>query len=622
MRNTALVSGGIAIAPSISLTSCGNKEKRFTILHTNDLHSNLVGVGPLSDYDPLTTDNDETIGGFSRLAAWIESRKKEMEQYGPVLVLDAGDFSMGTAFGAASRELGAELQLLAQMGYDATTIGNHEFDLGPDGLGTAINKALEYGPIPTMVVSNSNFGGDNPRLEALSKLVEDQQIVKYKVIERGGIRFGLLGFLGYDAIKYSMDPGGTEFDDPIESANEIAGVLRNQEKVDVVIALSHGGVQTDDSGEYSGEDVELLSQVADIDIIIGAHTHTAIREAKMIDGRPIVQTGKYGENLGELSMRLEEGRVVLESYRLIPMDDSLPGNVDIHQKVSGFLESSSAAVFASRGYSVTQPLAIIDQDWPMVYRDKELSTPLANLVADAFHKACETDVALTASGLIRTGLLKGNTGIQSVYDIFSLTPLGNGVVDDTAGSAMVSAHFTGFELKNILNFFLLDDPIQVGQYFPRTSGMRFTYDPNAPKLNMVRSIELGNLQDGYREIDISESAEELYSLCTPLYAGLILVAIPKLTKGALEVIPKNQDGTPIETRSEALVDPRSSRSPYILKPDGAIDSKATVTSQAQQEIKEWQAIMDYLRDLPDKNADGISILKMDEHAKEVRAIEV
>ena len=94
----------------------------FTILHTNDLHSNLIGLGPASDYSPFKLNDDKTRGGFARLATLIAARKEARKNHGPVLVVDAGDYSMGTAFGAAIRETGAELQLMSRMGYDATTL--------------------------------------------------------------------------------------------------------------------------------------------------------------------------------------------------------------------------------------------------------------------------------------------------------------------------------------------------------------------------------------------------------------------------------------------------------------------------------------------------------------------
>jgi 5'-nucleotidase len=123
----------------------------FTILHTNDMHSNVIGMGPASDYTPMSLNDDTTKGGYSRVAELIAQRRQEMEQLGPVPVLDARDFSMGTAIAAATRELGAELQLMARMGCEATTFSNHDFDLGPDGLGSAIGKAAAAGMVPVIV---------------------------------------------------------------------------------------------------------------------------------------------------------------------------------------------------------------------------------------------------------------------------------------------------------------------------------------------------------------------------------------------------------------------------------------------------------------------------------------
>ena len=105
--------------------------KTFTILHTNDIHSNLIGVGPASEYTPTTLNDDRTIGGIERIATLIADRRRAREADGPVLVLDIGDATIGTPFGGASQQTGAELQCLSMAGYDATTFGNHDFDFGP-----------------------------------------------------------------------------------------------------------------------------------------------------------------------------------------------------------------------------------------------------------------------------------------------------------------------------------------------------------------------------------------------------------------------------------------------------------------------------------------------------------
>ena len=151
----SLLPGGLAAA--------ADGKKTFTILHTNDMHSSFIGMGPASDYTPFTLNDDTTRGGYARLAGLIAKRKEARKGQGPVLVLDAGDYSMGTAFGAATRETGGELQLMGRMGYDATTFGNHEFDLGPDGLGKSIGVAAKAGRIPAVLASNTSFAGERRR---------------------------------------------------------------------------------------------------------------------------------------------------------------------------------------------------------------------------------------------------------------------------------------------------------------------------------------------------------------------------------------------------------------------------------------------------------------------------
>jgi len=270
LKIVTVLGASAAASPFIPFPVNAFEKKRFTILHTNDMHSNFVGVGPLNDYDPMTLNNDTTIGGYSRLATLIARRKKDLEEIGPVLVLDAGDFSMGTAFAAATRELGAELQLMSQLGYDAVTLGNHEFDFGPDGLSSSINKAVKAGSFPTLVASNTDFSADDPRLTALKKWAARNVILPHAIIDRGGIRFGIIGLIGYDAAKYALDPGGVVFTDPIETAGSMASKLRREESADVIIALSHGGVIENQNGASTGEDIELLKSVSDIDIVISA----------------------------------------------------------------------------------------------------------------------------------------------------------------------------------------------------------------------------------------------------------------------------------------------------------------------------------------------------------------
>ena len=157
--------------------------------------------------------------------------------------------------------------------------------------------------------------------------------------------------------------------------------------------------------------------------------------------------------------------------------------------------------------------------------------------------------------MMRSGLTRGKSGVQTVYDVFALAPLGAGVLDTTAGSTLVTGYFTGQELKHLLEFLLVDNPAHPGEYFPRASGMRFHYNPSRPQFDVVTAIEIGDLDRGYRTIDISGSDGRLYSLTCPLYFGLILVAIPKYTKGKLTLVAKNKDGLPLRSRVDALERP-------------------------------------------------------------------
>jgi 5'-nucleotidase / UDP-sugar diphosphatase len=599
-------------------------KKTFTILHTNDIHSNFIGLGPASDYTPFTLNDDGTRGGYARQATLIAQRKQARADQGPVLVLCAGDYSMGTAFGAATRETGGELQLMSLMGYDATTFGNHEFDLGPDGLGKSIGAASRAGHVPLVLASNTNLSKNDPTLADLQRLARQGVIRRHVVIERGGIRFGIFGLLGKEAQFYTDGAGAATFSDAIETAKEMVKVLRETEKVDVVICLSHGGLEKGKDGRFTdGDDVRLAKAVPGIDVVIGGHSHTELQEPIIVNDRtPVVQAGKNGENLGELVVTLNGGKLSVESYKLYSIDDSIVGDRVIAAEIEKFKKTITKVVFASRGYSIDQPLAIAPQDIPNTFADIAASTILANLCTDAFRNATKADIGFTANGMMRAGLTRGKSGMQTVYDVFAVAPLGAGVVDMTAGSALVTAYFTGQELKHLLEFMLVDNPAHPGEYFPRTSGMRFRYDPSRPKFDVVTAIELGDLDHGYRAIDISGKDERLYSMTCPLYLGKVIVAIPKYTNGKLALVPKNKKGQPLNSKTEALDDPRSD-TPDLLPPAGTVDKSSVATGAGKgaiREIKEWQAIMDHLRRLPVKSKGELPVILVDDRAKEVRAI--
>ncbi len=315
-------------------------------------------------------------------------------------------------------------------------------------------------------------------------------------------------------------------------------------------------------------------------------------------------------------------KLTVDSYRLYPINDTVAGDPIVAAAIDNLKMEVTAAVFASRGYSVDQPLAMVPRDIPNTFTDITASTPLANLVTDAFRNATKADIALTANGMMRAGLTRGKSGVQTVYDVFAVAPLGAGVVDMTAGSALVTAYFTGQELKHLLEFFLVDSPAHPGEYFPRTSGLRCHYDPSRPKFDVVTAIEVGDLDRGYQAIDITGKDGRLFSVTCPLYLGIIVVAIPKYTKGKLALVPKNRMGQALTSRVAALDDPRS-ETPYLLPPPGTVDNASVATAAGNsgiQEIKEWQAIMDHLRRLPINGQAKLPKIVIDDRALEVRAI--
>ncbi|MFO1313201.1 MAG: bifunctional UDP-sugar hydrolase/5'-nucleotidase [Burkholderiales bacterium] len=620
LARAAAFAAAVAAAP---VFAAPDGKKTFTILHTNDMHSNFIGMGPSSDYSPLTVNDDKTTGGYARIAALLATQKKARESQGPVLILDAGDFSMGTPFAAASRELGGELQVMSRMGYDATTFGNHEFDLGPDGLAKAIGVASKAGPIPVVLSANSDFSGNDPTLAGLQQLAKAGLVRRYVVIERGGIRFGVFGVLGKEAQTYTFG-GAVKFASYTESAKEVVKTLRETEKVDVVIALSHGGVAKGKDGRYStGDDVSLAEAVPGIDVVIGGHSHTELKDAIIVNGRtPVVQTGKEGKNVGELVVTIDGPKLTVDAYRLYPIDDSIAGDRAVDAEIEKLKKGVTAAVFASRGYSVDQPLAIAPQDLPNTYTDFVAGTLLANLVTDAYRKATHADIGFSVSGMMRASILRGKTGVVTVYDVFAVAPLGAGIVDPTAGGALVTAYFTGQDLKNILEFFIVDNPVHPGEFYPRTSGMRFRYDKSRPRFDGVTAIEIGDLDRGYKPIDITGKDARLYSVTCPLMLGQMLVAIPKYTKGALPVVAKNKQGRQLTSRIEALEAPIDN-SGYLLAPPGTVDRSSVATVAANgtpREVKEWQAIMDYLRSLPVAKKGELPVIPVDARASEARAI--
>jgi 5'-nucleotidase len=250
---------------------------RLTILHTNDVHSRIEPF-------PMDGSRNQGLGGAARRSALVKKIRQEQKN---VLLLDAGDIFQGTPyFNLYGGEL--EMQIMSDMGYDAATMGNHDFDNGIAGF----VKQLPHAKFP-ILVSNYNF--DNTELKG--------KTLPYKIFEKQGLKIGVFG-LGIElaGLVNKKNYLETEYLEPIAKANETASLLRNEMHCDLVICLSHLGYKYKDD---KVSDQILAKSTRNIDLIIGGHTHTFMKEPENVmnlDGRvtTINQVGFAGINLGRL----------------------------------------------------------------------------------------------------------------------------------------------------------------------------------------------------------------------------------------------------------------------------------------------------------------------------------
>lgn len=575
----------LAIACLFAACQATSAERAFTILHTNDWQSRLLGFGPNNEYSPATVNDDVTVGGVARLATLLKARREAAGEQ-PVLLLDGGDFSMGTLFHTVTREIGGELRLLSELGYDAATLGNHEFDFRPAGLAAMISAAYRAkgDNLVPLLSSNLRFDPGRKDDDSLQAHADAGRILPYRVIEKGGIRFGLFGLLGNNAVAVSPMIKPVTFADPVATANAMVRTLREVEKVDVVILLSHMGVSQQADGSWRGEEVELVEQVPGIDIVVGGHSHTALPQPVLVNGRtPVMQAGSEIQYLGELRMRLDDaGTPQLLDYHLHPLNDQTPGDAAITARVEDFKRVVSERMLAPRGYQFDQPLAKVDRTLTRAFDDPILG----NLVTDALRHATGSDLSFTGNGTIRDNLIQGRYGVQNVSDLFRIAPLGIGEFDQAPGYPLIKVYVTGQEVKNLLEVLLLAYQMRDSQsYYPRVSGLRFSYNPWRVPFDRVSRIEIGDPVGGYQPLDLND--DRLYSIGATTYVGSFTWLVADLTKGLLSVQPKDAQGRPLAEIKAAIID-------------------ADADQPGVQEYKEWQGLLDHVRSLPDTDNDGLA----------------
>lgn len=564
------------------------QSQKLTILHTNDMHSRLMGFGPESDYTPLSVNDDKTVGGFSRIAGLLGDYRTKMGE--SLLVLDAGDFLMGTIFHTMEQKTGFQLRLMKKMGYDVVSIGNHEFDFGIGILARILSKSAE-GEIPGLVLSNISFNPDKPGDDSMEALYNSGVISQYRIITRNGLKIGLFALMGDMAALVAPFVAPANFTNRIEIARSMVKKLKDDEKVDLVICLSHSGINFDPKKGWTGEDIELAKEARGIDIIISGHTHTRLSKPLVVNNVPIVQAGSEGQFVGKLELEKTAGGLVVTSGELIPVDDRIAGDPDIQRMIIEEQDLTCNELFGPYGYKTDKPVLETSFDLLFNEHDNLETSNLGSFLADAmYYYAKKTDpdpthLVLVTAGLTRDEILTGKTGMQLPQDLFRILPLGMGVNEESPGYSMSKIYITGRELKNVLEIMLLAPSISGGNY-PFWSGVRFKYNKTRIPLDRIYEVEIGNDQDGYQPVPLTKDDSRLYSLVTNAYVLEFFGLVKKMTKGILKVVPKYADGTVIPDFKLALID-RDRTMPGI------------------QETKEWAGLLAFVSQLPDTNGNGI-----------------
>ena len=558
-------------------TEAAQQEKQLDVLFTHDTHSHL------NSFDTIVDGKKQEVGGFARLKTLIDTQKKNNPD---TLVLDAGDFSMGTLIQTVYTTEAAELRMLGYLGCDVTTLGNHEFDYRSGGLADMLKTAKNSEEkVPDLVVCNVDW--DAMEEEGLTKGQKQIQtafqtygVKDYVVLQKGDVKIAVLGVFGKDSLECAPTCE-LKFKDPVEAASETVKEIQKHEDVDMIACVSHSGTWED---EDSSEDEILAKNVPDIDLIISGHTHTTLEEPIRHGDTYIVSCGEYGKNLGALSMTQKKNkRWKMDTYKLMPVTDEVESDQATQERIDELMKTVDTNYLSHFGYTKDQVLAENDIEFndleEMSTRHEELN--LGDIMSDAYVYAVENsedydgtpvDIAVVPSGTVRDTYTKGDITVEQVYNSFSL---GIGK-DGLAGYPLISAYLTGKELKLVAEVDAsVSDFMTIARLY--CSGMNFTYNPHRLILNKVTDCYL--TKDGDRE-EIQD--DKLYRVVTDLYTGQMLVSVIDVSHGLLSIVPKDKNGEPIENLEDHAI------------------------MEGKTELKAWDAIARYMQSFDDTDGDGIA----------------
>ena len=552
--------------------------KQIDVLFTHDTHSHL------DSFSTIVNGKQEKVGGFAKIKTLINEKKKEDPD---TLILDGGDFSMGTLIQTVYDTEAAELRMLGYLGYDVTTLGNHEFDYRSAGLANMLNAAVNSGEtVPEIVVCNVDWDamekdGLSDGQKQIREAFEAYGVKDYVMVQKGDVKIAVVGVFGKDALECAPTCE-LSFKDPIEAVKQTVEEIRKNDDADMIACVSHSGTWEDES---KSEDELLAKAVPELDLIISGHTHSELPEAIQHGNTYIVSCGEYGRNLGSLSMtQKQDGRWDLKSYDLIPVSEDIKLDEATQKRIDKLMDKVDTNYLADFGYTRKEVLAQNDVEFnsleEMETKHEELN--LGDIMSDAYVYAVENseyydgdpvDVAVVPSGTVRDTYTKGDITVEDVYNSFSLG-IGR---DGVAGYPLINAYLTGKELKLVAEVDAsVSDFMTTARLY--CSGLNFTYNPHRMILNKVTDCYLTRT-DGER-IEIQD--DKLYHVVTDLYTGQMLGSVMKMSYGLLSLEPKDKDGKPIENLEDQAI------------------------MEGDRELKAWDAIARYMQSFDDTDGDGIA----------------
>lgn len=552
--------------------------KQIDVLFTHDTHSHL------DSFSTIVNGKQEKVGGFAKIKTLINEKKKEDPD---TLILDGGDFSMGTLVQTVYDTEAAELRMLGSLGYDVTTFGNHEFDYRFKGLANMLKVAKSSGEtLPEIVVCNVDWesmekAGLSDGQKQIQSAFETYGVKDYVMVQKGDVKIAVVGVFGKDALECAPTCE-LSFKDPIEAVKQTVEEIRKNEEADMIACVSHSGTWEDES---KSEDELLAKAVPELDLIISGHTHSELPEAIQHGNTYIVSCGEYGRNLGSLSMtQNSDGRWDLSSYELIPVSEDVEADQETQKQIDALMDKVDTNYLADFGYTRKEVLAQNDVEFnsleEMETKHEELN--LGDIMSDAYVYAVENseyydgdpvDVAVVPSGTVRDTYTKGDITVEDVYNSFSLG-IGR---DGVAGYPLINAYLTGKELKLVAEVDAsVSDFMTTARLY--CSGLNFTYNPHRMILNKVTDCYLTRTDGERTEIQ----DDKLYHVVTDLYTGQMLGSVMKMSYGLLSLEPKDKDGKPIENLEDQAI------------------------MEGDKELKAWDAIARYMQSFDDTDGDGIA----------------